>query len=85
MALLKSVTNEHGQTTNNAYHKVSKIQVGPKDKMMYEMSSFVSADSTAPLSKLTFVCDCDPDGGNIMGQAYTDLKGRDYMAGAVDA
>ena len=84
MALKKTVTQKHGLTATDAYHRVEDIRIASKTEMTYVICSYVKATGFPAFERKQMSCPYKADGENPFKQAYRDLKTRPAFSEADD-
>lgn len=74
MALQKTVTEKHGFTASNAYHRAEHIYIESKVKMGFFLCSYTKSEGVPSFNKEYIECDYDMNGDNPIKQAYAHLK-----------
>lgn len=83
MALIKTITTENGVTVQNAYHRVENVKLHTKEKIIFDVASYVDAEKPA-FQREKFSASYDLAGDNPIAQAYVHLKSGAF-SGASDA
>ena len=83
MALRKTVDTPFGITVNDAYHRVSNIQITNKTQLQFVLES--SVDGQLPsFASSVHICNFDIDSFNPIKQAYLCAKKLPEYDGAID-
>lgn len=79
---IKKTLQINGVTIPECYVRVSRYH-GTKTQLSFTIDFCADKDSK-PIFQQNIETGCQPDGENILAQAYTRLKAMEQFAGAVD-
>ena len=79
---IKKTLQINGVTIPECYVRVSRYQ-GTKTQLSFTID-FCADKESKPIFQQNIETGCQPDGENILTQAYTRLKAMDQFAGAAD-